>query len=157
VEAVVSSVLEPHAFDPEDLARTVDERVLDLPPGFDPARLFGVRSGERGIVLVPFWSGVARDIPAWVCPPPGCLAIALETGGWAAPLDPDGSMSVPPSRHPQRRRVHHTVLVHGEGDDVSVLRDGQERTVLRNGVGVVAELVRECWERRPEATIRSPE
>jgi hypothetical protein len=135
--------------DPESLARAVDERVLELPPGRDPARLFGVRKRDERIVLVPFWSGVAREIPSWVCPPAGCVAIALETTGWAAPLDPDRELQTRPSRHPQRRRVHHTALVHGEGDDVSVLRVGDEVTVLTGAVGVVAELMRDCWERRP--------
>ncbi len=137
--------------DPESLARAVDERVLELPPGCDPARMFGVRVRDNSdrIVLVPFWSGVAREIPLWVCPPSGCVAIALETTGWAAPLDDDLSVHTRPSQHPQRRRIHHTALVHGNGDDVSVLRDRDSVTVLFGAVGVVADLIRACWARRP--------
>ncbi len=62
------------------LARAVDERVLAIPEGCDPARLFGVRlRPERadGFVLVPFWSGVAREVPPWLVPPDGCDAIAM--------------------------------------------------------------------------------
>ena len=58
--------------DPVALALAVDARVCALPPGCDPARLFAVRlrDGDE-FVLVPFWSGVAREIPDWICPPRG--------------------------------------------------------------------------------------
>jgi hypothetical protein len=61
-----------------------------------------------------------------------------------------------PSRHPQRRRAHLTVLVGGEGDhdavDVSVLRYGDGApTVMRGGLGLVHQRMVRCWSRRPEA------
>jgi hypothetical protein len=133
----------------DELARAVDERVLALPVGCDPARAFGVRvRDEDGFVLVPFWSGVAREMPYGLSPPDGCVAIALECRGWAAPMDDiDGVMR--PSEHPQRRRIHHTCLVCGAGADVSVVRyeDGEPLT-MRDGVGVVLDLLRACWSRR---------
>jgi hypothetical protein len=128
------------------LARVVDERVLELPEGLDPARLFGVRLRDGRVVLVPFWSGAAREIPRGLRPPDGCCAIALETGGWSAPIDDEYDCR--PSEHPQRRRMHSTVLVYGNGIDVTVLRyDDGEPQVLRGGVGVVLELLQACWAR----------
>jgi hypothetical protein len=142
--------------DPTEFVRTVDGRLSTLSPGCDPARLFAVRlrrARADGFVLVPFWSGVAREIPDWVCPPSGAAAIALETSGWAAPLNDDGSVPVRPSRHPERRRVRHTTLIHGAGHDISVLRydDEAEPVVLEGAVGVVVDLLRACWARRPAA------
>jgi hypothetical protein len=145
-----------HDDDFDALARAVDERLLALPPGLDPARMFGLRCRPDGFVLVPFWSGVAREIPARLVPPDGCDALALETTGWAAPLEGEvddrgyvGAGYVRPSQHPQRRRVHHTLLVYGAaGTDVSILRYGDdEPQVLRGGVGAVLDSVRECWAR----------
>lgn len=131
------------------LAREIDERILELPEGCDPARLFGVRARGDRFVLVPFWSGVAREMPRGLVPPDGCCAIALETGGWVAPMDDD---LVRASQHPQRRRMHHTCVVYGDGIDVSVLRcDGEPVQVLRDGVGIVLELLLCCWARNRRA------
>jgi hypothetical protein len=140
--------------DPVALARAVDERVCALPAGADPARLFAVRLREGDdFVLVPFWSGVAREIPDWVCPPRGAAAIVLDTGGWAAPLPDAGDAYVRPSRHPERRRVHHTVLIHGAGAEVSVMRDAgaPDGQVMEGAIGYVLELLLACWRRRPAA------
>ena len=139
-------------FDPVTLARAVDKRVCCLPEGSDPARLFGVRlRADDDFVLLPFWSGVARDIPEWLSPPAGVDAIALETGGWVAPMADVDDETLRPSRHPQRRRIHQTVLIHGEGEDVSVLRyvdSDDEPVVLEGAVGAVADLLVKCWSRR---------
>ena len=135
------------------LALAVDERIRALPPGCDPARLFGVRTRPRGIVLVPFWSGVAREIPQWLAPPSGITAVALETGGWAAPMEPDGTVSARPSRHPHRQRIHQTIIIGGIRVDVSVLRYDDlagDPIVLRNGAGAVLELLLAVWDRRPD-------
>jgi hypothetical protein len=134
------------------LARAVDKRVLELPEGCDPARLFGVRLRPNdGFVLVPFWSGVAREVPYGLAPPDGCDAIAIESGGWAAPMD--GTVAngtwIRPSQHPEAQRMHSTALVYGSGVDVTVLRVGDEPPrVMRGGVGVVPDLLRACWARR---------
>jgi hypothetical protein len=143
----------PQIVDATAFALAVDERVRSLPPGCDPARLFGVRMREDGFVLVPFWSGIAREIPEWICPPRGVVAIALDTGGWAAPMEDDGSVAERPSRHPERRRIHHTALVYGAAADVSVLlyEGATEPMVLEGAVGFVADLLLECWARRPAA------
>jgi hypothetical protein len=143
--------LSSEILDPTEFALAVDERVRALPPGCDPARLFAARLRENGFVLVPFWSGVAREIPDWVCPPRGASAIVLETGGWAAPMEDDGSVSTRPSRHPERRRIHHTTVIHGAGADISVLRyEGTDDPLVLDGaVGFVYELLLACWARRP--------
>ena len=131
------------------LALAVDERVLEMPEGSDPARLFGVRirpNRADGFVLVPFWSGVAREIPYGLAPPDDCDAIAIESGGWAAPMD--GTVERP-SQHPEAERMHSTALVYGTGIDVTVLRVGDEPPrVMRGAVGAVPELLRACWARR---------
>jgi hypothetical protein len=142
-------------FDPRSFACKIDARVRALPEGLDPARLFGVRlraASPNDFLLVPFWSGVAREIPAWLCPPRGVVAIALETGGWAAPLE-ESAVAPRPSRHPARRRIHHTAIIYGDGADISVLRyeDDPEPQLLDGAVGVVYELLVACWARRPAA------
>jgi hypothetical protein len=142
-------------FEPTSFALAIDARVRALPEGLDPARLFGVRlraAAPGDFVLVPFWSGVAREIPAWLCPPRDVVAIALDTSGWAAPLDAIAAHGRP-SRHPQRRRIRHTAIVYGAGQDISVLRydDDAEPRVLDGAVGVVYELLVACWARRPAA------
>jgi len=149
----------------DQLALAVDERVLALDPCPDPARLFGIRLRGDGFSLVPFWSGAAREIPVWLAPPDGCVGIVLDSAGWAAPLDADGSVTLRPSQHPRRRRMHQTCVVHGDdGTDVTVLRqDGDPPQVMRGGIGFVLDLMRACWANRRErvgadrgAALRAP-
>ena len=48
--------------------------------------------------------------------------IAVETCGWASPVGDDGEFDgVPPSRHPERRRVHLTVVA-SANETASALR-----------------------------------
>ena len=128
----------------------------DTPPPAAPCTPIAARSGPHGgIVLELLAAGEARTLPQKVRPPAGIQAIALTSGVWAAPLE-DGVLGRPPSRHPERRRAHLTVVVGAEGDrdglDVSVLRysDGSP-TVLRGGMGVLHQRMLRCWSRRPEA------
>ena len=134
--------------DIDALVGAVDERIGALGEGMDPARLFGVRLRDDGFVLVPFWSGVAREIPPALRPPDGCFGIVLDTGGWSAPLD-DADFCRP-SQHPDRRRIRTTALVYGEaGTDVTLLTtQGGDAQILRGGIGVVPERMRACWSRR---------
>ena len=110
--------------------------------------------GSSGAVVLQLLAeGEARTVPQKVRPPAGLRAIALATGAWAAPLEDDGPT---PSRHPERRRAHLTVVIGPEGDrdavDVSVLRYGNgQPTVLRGGIGVVHQRLLRCWSRRPDA------
>ena len=107
------------------------------------------------VVLELLAEGEARTIPQKVRPPAGVQAIALASGVWAAPLEPEG-LNTPPSRHPERRRAHLTVVVGGEADrdgvDVSVLRYGDgSPTVMRGGIGLIHQRMLRCWSRRPDA------
>src|SRR5581483_4119507 len=90
----------------------------------DGASAGGAGGGAR-VELELLAEGEARTLPQKVHPPAGARAIALVSGVWAAPMDEAG-LALPPSRHPERRRGHLTVIVGGEdghdGVDVSVLR-----------------------------------
>ncbi len=114
----------------------------------------GGAGGGARVELELLAEGEARTLPQKVHPPAGARAIALVSGVWAAPMDEAG-LALPPSRHPERRRGHLTVIVGGEdghdGVDVSVLRysDG-EPTVMRGGIGVIHERLLRCWSRRPD-------
>jgi hypothetical protein len=96
-------------------------------------------------VLTLLWSGYAREIPAHLVPPAGADAIALDSSAWASPMD-EGR----PSAHPLRRRVHHTAVILGDGEDVSIMRgaDGHVE-ILRGAIGIVHDLLVACWRRRP--------
>jgi hypothetical protein len=68
----------------------------------------------------------------------------------------DEGPDLPPSRHPDRRRAHLTVIIGPENDrdavDVSVLRYGDgSPTVMRGGIGLVHQRMLRCWSRRPDA------
>ena len=118
--------------DPVALALAGDTRLRALPPGCDPARLFAVRLRDGDdFVLVPFWSGVAREIPDWCCPPRGASAIVLDTGGWAAPMEDDGRSPPGPVAIPRAPHPPHDAHPR-RGSDVSVLRyeDAEEPLVL---------------------------
>jgi hypothetical protein len=142
--------------DLEALALAVDERVWVAAAERGGGRLYAVRCGsEAGPVLELLARGEARTLPQRVRLPGGLDAIALTSGVWAAPME-DEALSLPPSRHPDRRRAHLTVLVATEGErdgvEVSVLRYGDGApTVLRGGIGLIHQRMLRCWSRRPEA------
>jgi hypothetical protein len=144
--------------DLEALALAVDELVRLPAADRTTARLYGVRVDDGDgpdvqVRLEELAQGDARQLPLRVRPPAGLFAIALAATAWAAPMDDDvpvGWTRIRPSRHPQRRRAHTTVLVGGEdAEEVSVLRyaDGEPQ-VLRGGVGLVHERLLHCWARR---------
>jgi hypothetical protein len=108
-----------------------------------------------GVVLELLAEGEARTLPQKVRPPAGLRALALTSGVWAAPLEDDLD-GRPPSRHPERRRAHLTVVVGRDADrdgvDVSVLRYGDgSPTVMRGGIGLIHQRMLRCWFRRPDA------
>ena len=156
--------------DLDALALAVDELVHVPAAERRTGRLFAVRctaaaagdgasenlsgEGTGAVVLELLAEGEARTLPQTVRPPAGVQAIALASGVWAAPLDDRPERR--PSRHPNRRRAHVTVVVGVEGDrdavDVSVLRYGDGApTVMRGGVGLIHQRLVRCWSRRPEA------
>jgi hypothetical protein len=157
--------------DLETLALAVDEQVRVPAAERRNGRLYAVRCDHDGsdadseadagadgdtddVQLELLAEGEARTLPQKVRPPAGARAIALVSGVWAAPMD-ETALDRAPSRHPERRRAHLTVIVGGEdghdGVDVSVLRysDG-EPTVLRGGVGLIHLRLLRCWSRRPD-------
>jgi len=133
-----------------DPAETADDLVgVGTDDDDDPEG--GGNSGAAVLRLLA--EGEARALPRKVRPPAGLRAIALATGAWAAPLEERGPS---PSRHPDRRRAHLTVIVGAEDGcdavDVSVLRYGDgEPTVLRGGIGEIHQRLSRCWSRRPDA------
>lgn len=141
--------------DGEALVRAVEDQGRVPKSDRVPARLYGVTAGgDAGPVrLVELARGHAREIPGRVDPPAGLAGIALISTGWAAPMEADGTVSTRPSRHPARRHVQITVLITGDGEDISLLRcEGDEPEVLRGGVGVVHERLLQCWRRRLDAS-----
>jgi hypothetical protein len=152
--------------DLEALALAVDELVRLPAADRATARLYGVRVDDGDgpdveVRLEELAQGDARQLPLRVRPPAGLFAIALAATAWAAPMDDDvpvGWTRIRPSRHPQRRRAHTTVLVGGDGEEVSVLRyaDGEPQ-VLRGGVGLVHERLINCWARRARAAATTGE
>ena len=115
----------------------------------------GTGGAGAAVVLELLAEGETRTIPQKVRPPAGVQAIALASGVWAAPMDPE-SLDTPPSQHPERRRAHLTVVVGREADrdgvDVSVLRYGDgSPTVMRGGIGLIHQRMLRCWSRRPDA------
>ena len=128
--------------------RCTPDAAADPPPDDDPG-------GPAGAVVLELLAeGEARTLPRKVRPPAGVQAIALASGVWAAPLD--DRPGTPPSRHPDRRRAHVTVLVAPEGDrdavNVSVLRYGDGTpSILRGGIGLLHQRLVKCWSRRPDA------
>jgi hypothetical protein len=155
--------------DLEALALAVDELVRLPAADRATARLYGVRLDDGDsdgpdvqVRLEELAQGDARQLPLRVRPPAGLFAIALAATAWAAPMDdgvPVGWTRIRPSRHPQRRRAHTTVLVGGEDcEEVSVLRyaDGEPQ-VLRGGVGLVHERLIDCWSRRARPSAKTGE
>jgi hypothetical protein len=137
--------------DPDCAGRDGGSRDDDDDDGGDD----GTGGAGAAVVLELLAEGEARTIPQKIRPPAGVQAIALASGVWAAPMEPEGP-SLRPSQHPERRRAHLTVVVGREADhdgvDVSVLRYGDgSPTVMRGGVGLIHQRMLRCWSRRPDA------
>jgi hypothetical protein len=75
-------------------------------------------------------------------------AVALVTGGWAAPLDDDGHLRQRASRHPDRRRVR-AVAVVSEAGVSSVLRfeDDPDHPIAQpdRGFGEMVDALESMW------------
>lgn len=137
------------------LAWVVDARVHHRPADRRPARVYAVvpsSTSPDGILLRVLATGDPHRIIRRTWPPAGLVAIALSACGWVAPMSEDGEDLVQPSAHPERRRLHHTIVVAGDGEDASILRAaGQEPVLLRGACGAVHELLLDCWASRPDA------
>jgi len=59
---------------------------------------------------------------------------AVITGGWAAPTDNDEYQDLPPSLHPERRRVELVCLVSRDGEVASALQmEGNDELTIDEG------------------------
>jgi hypothetical protein len=70
--------------------------------------------------------------------------VAVVTTGWASPIDSDGEVSTPPSKHPERRRVRLMVFASREGvASVLRFRDEPDEIVVDEGqaTGSLADAV----------------
>jgi hypothetical protein len=142
--------------DLSSIALAVDARVFRPPSERDvAARLYGVRLDPGTNVLGEHLleKGDAKRILRRTRAPGDLLALALAVAGWRAPMEADGTISVRPSQHPERQRIHSTSLVAGAGELLTVLRTAGEDPsgrveLLPGGEGVVPDLLRACWLRR---------
>lgn len=80
--------------------------------------------------------------------PNDAVGIALDTCGWAAPLDGSGNVDVPPSESKQRRRVRLVTLITTNGKQASVLKfEDTNEEVLDFGEasGPLADAIRDAF------------
>jgi len=69
-------------------------------------------------------------------------AIALYTCGWGAPIQQDNDdEGVPPSQHPERRRIALLVCANNLGETVSTMRTGDDKELVTSldGTGTIIE------------------
>ncbi|MDA2964377.1 MAG: hypothetical protein O2996_04315 [Actinomycetota bacterium] len=161
--------------EPIDLAKCVESSLHTSLDGFDlpRARLYGVsivdadgvRSNHNGALRISFLAEHG-DVYELLDAPSSAIARMFDaavvlTCGWAAPIDRDespaneDSSEVPPSQHPQRRRVRLVVSVCDNGV-ASVLRfaDTPDDIVTDAGSarGSLADAVNNLW-RDPKVVI----
>ncbi|MGA1654152.1 MAG: hypothetical protein ACO384_06685, partial [Ilumatobacteraceae bacterium] len=161
--------------EPIDLAKCVESSLHSSLDGFDlpRARLYGVsivdadgvRSNHNGALRISFLAEHG-DVYELLDAPSSAIARMFDaavvlTCGWAAPIDRDespadeDSSEVPPSQHPQRRRVRLVVSVCDNGV-ASVLRfaDTPDDIVTDAGSarGSLADAVNNLW-RDPKVVV----
>ena len=137
------------------LALAVDEQVYRPPSDCEISmRCYAVMLPEGSEIpeLRLLEKGEGRRILRRLRLPRGLTALAVTAAGWRAPMEGDGSMEERPSRHPDRKRIHSTTVVAGDGELVTVLRtadvDPNGRVeVLPGGEGAVPELIQQAWMR----------
>ncbi|MFM8942775.1 MAG: hypothetical protein ACKOH5_05195 [Acidimicrobiaceae bacterium] len=154
--------------EPIDLAKCVESSLHTSLDGFDlpRARLYGVsivdadgvRANHNGALRISFLAEHG-DVYELLDAPSSAIARMFDaavvlTCGWAAPIDRDespaneDSTEVPPSQHPQRRRVRLVVSVCDNGV-ASVLRfaDTPDDIVTDAGSarGSLADAVNNLW------------
>ncbi len=97
-----------------DIMETVDFTLCGSSPKTDigTARLYAVNndgSVDKVAEMEDIYDLIGNPLSAIIAQQVG--TIALETCGWAAPLNDNGDLDgVSPSKHPERRRVHLTVV-----------------------------------------------
>jgi hypothetical protein len=139
------------------LARCCDQ-LFDGDPSardFDP-ELFALVDDGTGVDFMRYGTVDHYIVAFDVVPPPGCVALILLTAGWSAPFDPEDSEAplVPPSAHPDRRRVFSTTVIGNDGEIVTAMRtagDPELQVLAGECAGRVPEALRRCWARRRTA------
>lgn len=105
-----------------------------------------------------------QDVYAMITGASGVLArsfdaAAVVTGGWAAPLEDDGSLATRASRHPERRRVRAVAVVSDEGI-ASVVRFEDDphapRAEVGGAVGGVVDSLDAMWFGDPTQLVTGP-
>ncbi|MEO6126384.1 MAG: hypothetical protein ABIR32_22010 [Ilumatobacteraceae bacterium] len=146
------------------------ERRLDLSLGFHfpTARMYGIVINDpEGLFDDQQCAARAsfidehRDVYEMISGPSGVLArsfdaAAIVTGGWAAPVEEDGSLATRASRHPGRRRVRAVAVVSDDGI-ASVIRFEDEpnspRAEFGGAVGGVIDALETMWFGEPTRLI----
>jgi hypothetical protein len=75
-------------------------------------------------------------------------AAAVVTGGWAAPMLDDGTMTHRPSRHPERRRVRAVAVVDDDGIACAMrFEDDPTEVILQaeRGIGDMVDALETMW------------
>ena len=74
------------------------------------------------------------------------VGLAVHTTGWAAPLNEHGESDMPPSKHPERRRVALVTVktVEGFGGALSFADNPDEIKTDKKGDGKLADALQEC-------------
>lgn len=123
-----------------DLAQEVESKV-NSQYGFDDvgkAKLVGVSQGVSGVEFTKPCSHAdiyeLLEMPATLKLAKASLVVAVITTGWAAPLENGSESDVPPSQHPEKRRVRLVVIANRQ-EVISVLRfqDNPTETVVDEG------------------------
>lgn len=144
------------------------ERRLDMSLGFHlpAARLYGIvvndplgLDDDHCQAARSSFLDEHRDVYEMIAGASGVLArsfdaAAVVTGGWAAPMEEDGSMTESASRHPDRRRVRAVAVVNDEGV-ASVVRfeDDPTRSFAQpeHGTGDIIDALETMWFGDPTA------
>lgn len=96
-----------------EIMETVDFTLCGSSPKTDigTARLYVVKndgSVDKVAEMEDIYDLLGNPLSAIIAQEAG--TIALETCGWASPINEEGDLDCPPSKHPERRRVHLTVV-----------------------------------------------
>ena len=137
--------------------------VRELPmsnEGLSEAGLYGViETGET--FQISSDPDVYKLLEKNVASPLRIVGLAITTSGWAAPLNADGEMDCPPSKHPDRKRVLLVVVVTAD-ELMSSMRfaDSEEVLTEENGSGSLADALCNAFERiadgNTESSLESP-
>ena len=122
-----------------EMAEHIFHQSMDKPFEIERALLFSINEGDDGQVSMTL-ANANGDVYDLIDNDDTLLVakvsdyIAVVTTGWASPIDSDGEVSTPPSKHPERRRVRLMVMV-SRDQMASVMRfqDEPDETITDDG------------------------